>query len=456
MVKEKSKSLWECVECGHTQPKWSGSCTACNNWNSFVEQSFYEDKEERFQTKKERSKPLPVSEISTSGFVRIKTGISEFDRLMGGGVVPGSLNLIGGEPGIGKSTFLLQLSEGLAQQGLKVLYVCGEESVDQTALRAKRLTIKSANLFLFSETLFSSVKQEIDNLKPDVIIVDSIQILYKSSLPSAPGSVVQVRELATEFMLLAKGFGITTFLIGHMTKSGDLAGPRVLEHIVDTVLEFEGDRQHGFRLLRSIKNRFGSTDDIALFQMKENGLCQIANLSEAFLKERRKKMPGSVIVATVDGIRSMLIEVQALVTKSPFPNPSRKSAGLDQNRLALLLAVLEKKVGYRLYNCDVFVSLAGGMRIVEPALDLGILLAIASSFSNRPIEAQAVALGEVGLGGEVRSVYRIESRLNEAINMGFTRIILPKRNLKDLADSYKEKLQLVGIETVEEAISELI
>ena len=375
---------------------------------------------------------------------------------MGGGVVPGSLNLIGGEPGIGKSTFLLQLSEGLAKQGLKVLYVCGEESIDQTALRAKRLNVQSPNLFLLSETLFSTVKQEIDQLKPDVIIVDSIQILYKSSLPSAPGSVVQVRELATEFMLLSKGFGITTFLIGHMTKSGDLAGPRVLEHIVDTVLEFEGDRQHGFRLLRSIKNRFGSTDDIALFQMRENGLTQIANLSEAFLKERRKKMPGSAIVATVDGIRSMLIEVQALVTKSPFPNPSRKSAGLDQNRLSLLLAVLEKKMGYRLYNYDVFVSLAGGMRIVEPALDLGILLAIASSFANRPLDAETVVLGEVGLGGEVRSVYRIESRLNEAINMGFKRIVLPKRNLKDLATSYKDKLQLVGIETVEEAISELI
>lgn len=452
----KVKSLWECVECGHTQPKWSGSCSSCNNWNTFVEQRAFEAKEERFQTRQTPKKPLPISEIATSGFVRVKTAISEFDRLMGGGVVPGSLNLIGGEPGIGKSTFLLQLAEGFARQGLKVLYISGEESSEQTALRAKRLDVKSPNLFLFSETQFFVIKEEIDKLKPAVLIVDSIQILYKANLPSAPGSVVQVRELATEFMLLAKGFGITTFLIGHVTKNGDLAGPRVLEHIVDAVLEFEGDRQLGFRLLRSVKNRFGSTDDIALFQMQENGLCQIANLSEAFLKERRKKMPGSVIVATIDGIRSMLIEVQALVTKSPFSNPSRRSAGLDQNRLALLLAVLEKKVGYHLYNCDVFVSLAGGMRIIEPALDLGVLLAIASSFSNRQVDSETVVLGEVGLGGEVRSVHRIESRIKEAINMGFKRMVLPQKNLQGLSSKYHSKLKLVGIETVEEAISELI
>ncbi len=452
----KTKSLWECIECGHSQPKWSGSCSACGNWNSFVQQKIFAEKEERFQVQKKITKPLPIHEIAIDNLLRIKSGFLEFDRLMGSGIVPGSLNLIGGEPGIGKSTFLLQLSDGLARQNLKVLYVCGEESTSQTALRAKRLGIASKNLFLLNETLFSSVKEQIDSLKPDIVIVDSIQILYKSSLPSAPGSIVQVRELATEFMLLAKNFGITVFLIGHVTKSGDLAGPRVLEHIVDTVLEFEGDRRQGFRLLRSIKNRFGSTDDLALFQMKETGLAEIANPSEAFLKERRKKMPGSVIVATVDGIRSLLIEVQALVTTSPFPNPSRRSAGLDQNRLALLLAVLEKKVGYRLYNCDVFVSLAGGLRIREPALDLGILLSIASSFANRVVNPDTVVLGEVGLGGEVRSLSRMESRLNEIFKMGFKTAILPKKNLEGLPDKYAKKLHLIGIETVEEAISETI
>ncbi|MFA5250894.1 MAG: DNA repair protein RadA, partial [Parachlamydiales bacterium] len=454
--KEKTKALWECLECGHTQPKWTGACSACSSWNSFVEQRSFTPSLGRFQSQNQAVRPIPITEISTAGFNRLKTNFSEVDRLLGGGLVVGSLNLIGGEPGIGKSTFLLQLANALAVQNKRVLYVCGEESADQTALRAQRLQAQAPSLYLLNETLFEAVKNEIDQLKPEILIIDSIQILYKAALPSAPGSVVQVRELATEFMLLAKGQGITTFLIGHVTKTGDLAGPRVLEHIVDTVLEFEGDRQSGFRLLRSVKNRFGSTDDIALFQMKEAGLMQIANLSEAFLKERKKKMSGSVIAATIEGIRAMLIEVQALVTKSPFPSPYRRSAGLDQNRLALLLAVLEKKLGYHLYNMDVFVSLAGGLKILEPGLDLAVLIAIASSFVARPLKQESIVLGEVGLGGEVRSVYRLESRLNEALNLGFSKALVPKKNLKDLSSSYFSKLELKGVESVEEAIGELL
>jgi DNA repair protein RadA/Sms len=292
-------------------------------------------------------------------------------------------------------------------------------------------------------------------LKPDVAIVDSVQIVYKSDLPSSPGSVVQVREIAMECMHLAKGQGITTFLIGHVTKSGEIAGPRVLEHMVDTVLDFEGDRQLGFRLLRVIKNRFGPTDEIAIFQMRESGLTEVANPSQAFLQERMKEIAGSAIVPGLEGARSFLLEIQALVTATAFPTPSRKSAGLDQNRLALLLAVLEKRVGYQLHHCDVFVALAGGLKIVEPAIDLGILLAIASSFTNRVIPSDVIAIGEVGLGGEVRGVSRIETRLKEAIHMGFKKCILPSKNLKSLEAGIREKIELIGVDLVDQAIQQV-
>jgi DNA repair protein RadA/Sms len=309
---------------------------------------------------------------------------------------------------------------------------------------------------LFSETNFSHIKLQIDQLKPDILIIDSIQIVYKSELTSAPGSVSQVRELATEFMHLAKGLGIATFLIGHVTKSGEIAGPKVLEHIVDTVLDFEGDRQHGYRMLRAVKNRFGPTDDIALFQMGVEGLKEVTNPSEAFLKERVKETSGSVIIPTIEGSRAILIEVQALVAASAFSTSTRKSTGLDQNRLALLLAVLEKRMAYPLHHSDVFVSVAGGMKIVEPAIDLGILLAIASSFCNKAIDPDTIVIGEVGLGGEVRSVSRIESRIKEAILMGFKRCVLPKRNLKGLSSALAQKIELKGIEFVEEAVNALI
>jgi DNA repair protein RadA/Sms len=453
----KQKVIWSCTDCGHRQVKWTGSCSVCQKWNTFVQELEIEEKGKRFEPGgRTAAQPMRVKEISTTDFRRISTLMPECDRLLGGGIVSGSLTLIGGDPGIGKSTLMMQIAQKLAEQNLTVLYVCGEESVEQTSLRASRLNVNSDRLFLLSETLFSHIKMHIEQLKPDVLIVDSIQILYKGELPSAPGSVSQVRELATEFMHLAKGLGIATFLIGHVTKSGEIAGPRVLEHLVDTVLDFEGDRQHGYRLLRSVKNRFGPTDDIALFQMVSNGLAEVSNPSMLFLEERMKETAGSVIIPTIEGTRALLIEVQALVAASAFSTSSRKSTGIDQNRLSLLLAVLEKRMGYQLHHCDVFVSIAGGLKIVEPAIDLGLLMAIASSFCNKPIDSETVVIGEVGLGGEVRSVPRIENRIREAIHMGFSRCILPQRNLKSIATDLAQKISLIGVDMVEDAIHELI
>src|SRR3989344_5316861 len=369
----KTKVVWSCRECGHNQLKWTGSCSSCQNWNTLVEEVSIPEKNHRFEGKRDGAcKPVRIGDVEMGDCKRLSTQMGELDRLFGGGIVVGSLILIGGEPGVGKSTLLLQMSHALASQGLIVLYICGEESTQQTSLRAQRLSIDHQNLYLLSETLFSAIRVQIDQLKPDVVIVDSVQIVYKSELPSSPGSVVQVREIATEFMHLAKGYGITTFLIGHVTKSGELAGPRVLEHLVDTVLDFEGDRQHGLRLLRSIKNRFGATDEIAIFQMKETGLLEVPNPSQGFLEERMKEIPGSAIVPGLEGALSFLLEIQALVTTTAFPSPSRKSTGLDQNRLALLLAVLEKRLGYTLHHCDVFVALAGGRGNVETPIELGI------------------------------------------------------------------------------------
>ncbi len=451
------KILWACRECGHNQPKWTGSCPSCQNWNTLVEEAAIEEKNVRFETKKTQSaKPVRIRDVQTNESTRLATNMGELDRLFGGGIVDGSLILVGGEPGVGKSTLLLQIANALALQQLTVLYVCGEESAEQTSLRARRLGIDHPNVYLLSETLFSAIRMHIDHLKPDIAIVDSVQIVYKSEIPSSPGSVVQVREIATEFMHLAKGEGITVFLIGHVTKSGEIAGPRVLEHLVDTVLDFEGDKQHGYRLLRAIKNRFGPTDEIAIFQMKESGLTEVANPSLAFLEGRMREVAGSAIVPGLEGARAFLMEIQALVTATAFSTPSRKSAGLDQNRLALLLAVLEKRVGYQLHHCDVFVALAGGLKIVEPAIDLGIVLAIASSFANRFLPADLVVLGEVGLGGEVRAVSRIETRLKEAIHMGFKKCILPKRNLKGLTPGLGEKIQLIGIDLVDTAIQHVL
>ena len=452
----KAKTVWICNECGHNQSKWSGSCPSCGEWNTFAEEALVEEKQVRFESRSSGAKPKLIRDVNTDTFVRHKTGFAELDELLGGGLVVGSLSLLGGEPGIGKSTLTLQLCDRLAKQGLTVLYICGEESAEQTTLRARRLGIDSDRLYLFSETLFSNIKGQVDALKPDILIVDSVQIVYKGDISSAPGSVTQVREIAMECMHLAKGQGITTVLIGHVTKSGEIAGPRVLEHIVDTVFEFEGDRQHGYRILRSIKNRFGPTDNVALFQMEQKGLIEVTNPSETLLQERVSNTPGSAIIPTIEGSRAMLVEVQALVAPSSFPTSSRRGTGVDQKRLALLLAVLEKRMGYTLHSLDVFVSVAGGIKIDEPAIDLGIILAIASSFCNRIINPTTVLLGEVGLGGEVRTVPRIEARLKEAIGMGFTKCLLSTRNIKGLPKSLTQKIALHGISRVEEAIHLLL
>lgn len=453
----KQKSVWYCSECGQKQLKWAGQCPSCSLWNTFQEELEMSSLPRRFEAQGAvASRPVKLNEVKLQETPRIQTKIREYDRLVGGGIVPGSLTLIGGDPGIGKSSLMLQLSFALAQQGLLVLYVCGEESVEQTSLRAQRLGIQTDHLLLLSETNFSLIKNHIDQINPDALIIDSIQIVYKSELSSAPGSVSQVRETTTEFMHIAKGRGIATFLIGHVTKSGEIAGPRVLEHLVDTVLYFEGDKQHNYRMIRVVKNRFGPTDEIAVFQMKDCGLVEVPNPSEIFLEERQKGVIGSVIIPTLEGSRPILIEVQALVTDTVFSTPSRRSTGLDQNRMALLLAVLEKRMGYQMYKCDVFVSVAGGLRVLEPAIDLGILLASASSMRNCIVDPESIVLGEVGLGGEVRSVPRIESRLKEAIHMGFSRCIIPKRNMKGISEEIRKKIALVGVEFVEEAVHALL
>jgi DNA repair protein RadA/Sms len=453
----KTKTVWACKECGHVQAKWTGSCSACHKWNTFEEEMPVEIDTSRFFVETpEKIKPMRISEVQTLPLKRLESGLKEFDRLLGGGVVPGSLTLLAGDPGIGKSTLLLQISEALASKKKTVLYVSGEESVDQTALRARRLGVQSESLFILSDTQFSAIKTYIEQIKPDVLIVDSIQILYKQELPSSPGSVSQVRELAMEFMHLSKKLSMATFLIGHVTKSGEIAGPRVLEHIVDVVLDFEGDRHQGYRILRSVKNRFGPTEDIVLFQMGALGLSEVENPSSFFLQERQRESVGSVIIPSLEGSRSVLIEAQSLVAPSPYPTATRKSTGIDANRLALLLAVLEKKAGYQLHHCDVFVSIAGGVKIYEPAIDLGLSMAILSSFTNVSIDPDTAVFGEVGLGGEVRSVAKAESRVKEALHLGFKRCILPKKNWSGLSGDLKKKIEVLGVSTIEEAIHALL
>lgn len=446
MSSKSKKIIWCCQECGHMQPKWTGQCCQCNQWNSFQEEFDFKESQNRFSDLLP-AKPVRIDEVQLEKTPRVITHLNEFDRLLGGGIVRGSLMLVGGDPGIGKSTLLLQVSQAIARQGLLVLYVCGEESVVQTSMRAKRIGVSSDNLLLLSETNFNLIKNQIDSVKPDVVIIDSIQIIYKSEIPSAPGSVSQVRETATELMHIAKGKEISIFLIGHVTKSGEIAGPHVLEHLVDTVLYFEGDRQHNYRMMRVVKNRFGSSDEVAVFQMQEKGLIEVKNPSEIFLEERIGENSGSVVIPTIEGTRAILIEIQALVTDTVYATPSRRCTGLDPNRLALLLAVLEKRVGYQLHNRDVFVSIAGGLKIVEPAIDLGVILAVASSLTNRRIDADMVVMGEVGLGGEVRSIGRIQERLKEAGHMGFTKALIPKKN-----EIPNLPIEIMVIERVEEAI----
>jgi DNA repair protein RadA/Sms len=452
----KEKALWVCENCGDKHAKWSGQCHLCKEWNTIKEEILAITTPRFITENKTPSKPMRVSEVPKCDMPRILTKNQEFDRLLGGGLVPGSLSLVGGDPGIGKSTLLLQISQALAIQNLTVLYICGEESISQTSLRAKRLNVDNPNLFLLSETNFNCIKPHIDTLNPDIIIVDSIQILYKEEISSAPGSITQVRENAMEFMHLAKGRGIAIFLIGHVTKSGEIAGPKILEHLVDTVLYFEGDRHLNFRIMRVVKNRFGTTDEIAVFQMLARGLREVTNPSQLFLEERTKEVSGSVIISTIEGTRPILVEIQALLTDTVFATPSRRCTGLDKNRVSLLIAVLEKYMGYPLYRSDAFLSVAGGLKILEPAVDLGVMIAIASSFSNKPVDPNTIVIGEVGLGGEVRAVPRIVPRLKEAFTMGFKRAVIPKRNMRGLAGEIPDGLQIVGVKKIQEAINTVI
>lgn len=420
MTKVKSKIIWLCSSCQTSSMKWAGQCHQCKEWNTLIEQEVASTPREKTSALTgKREKVWRLDEIDSIAPKRLLTGIGEFDRLIGGGIVPGSLLLLAGDPGIGKSTLLLQLSAKVSNQHQqKVLYVSGEESIPQICLRASRLGIKTKDLLLVSETRISAIRAHIEAERPALVIIDSIQIVYKEEIPSAAGSVVQVRECSSEFLHIAKSTGIPIILIGHVTKSGDLAGPRVLEHMVDTVLYFESDIEAGLRLIRGIKNRFGATDELAVFQMGHLGLEEVKNPSALFIKGAHGHS-GSSVAPSIEGSRAMLIEVQALVTKSFYPQPARRSTGLDPNRLAVLLAVLEKKVGLSLHTCDVFVSIAGGLRITEPAIDLAVAAAICSSLTSRAIDPKVALMGEIALSGDLRPVSRQSTRLKELSNMGF-------------------------------------
>ncbi len=395
-------------------------------------------------------RPTTLFAVTPDEQLRIKTGLEEIDRVLGGGIVPGSAVLVGGPPGIGKSTLLLQLSNQLASTGKKILYVSGEESINQIKLRAGRLGVSSPNLYILSETNLNLIIEHIKKLSPRLVIIDSIQVVYKPNLQSVPGSVSQVRESAGELTAFAKSSNIPVFLIGHVTKEGSIAGPRVLEHMVDVVLYFEGEVYHDYRILRAIKSRFGPTNEIAIFEMLENGLQEVASPSEVFLKKRTNGVIGSTVVPVLEGSRSILVELQSLVTSTKFGLPSRRVTGLDYNRVILLLAVLKKRVGLKIGGCDIFVSIAGGIKIVEPAADLGVCVSCTSSFKERPTRAHDVVLGEVGLRGEVRPVTRIIPRITEAEKLGFKRCIIPESNFKRI--DFKGKIEIIGVETVEQAL----
>ncbi len=451
-MKKNTKTVYTCQSCGYQAPKWLGKCPDCGQWQSFVEE-YQSARPSAIPTEGMLSamrEPVCINDIELEGEERILTGISEFDRVLGGGIVPGTMILIGGDPGIGKSTLMLQAQCSLAEKGLKVLYVSGEESIRQLSIRSRRLSAKSTGLFVISEIDIEAILSIVGSVKPDVLVVDSIQTMFCPDLSSAPGSVSQVRESAMKLMLLSKKTNLPTFLVGHVTKDGAIAGPKLLEHMVDTVLYFEGDRNHIFRILRSVKNRFGSTNEIGVFEMKENGLNEILNPSAAFLSEKPSSSPGSVVTASMEGTRPILVELQALASSTNFGTPRRTILGLDHNRVALLAAVMEKKLGMHLMGYDIFMNVAGGVKVDEPAVDMGIIAAVASSFLDRPVSDGTVVLGEVGLTGEVRAISHAETRVAEIQKMGFKRCLLPKSNLKRITGT--GKIELSGINSISEAM----
>ncbi len=441
---KQSRTIFICQQCGYKTPKWLGRCPECGQWNCMVETLV--SPERRPRDKAHVPEPEKISEISLAKETRIKTGIEEFDRILGGGVVPGSLILIGGEPGIGKSTLLLQVLERFAGRNLKALYITGEESVQQIKLRATRLGINSDNLFVMAETCMENFMEQVEAVSPGIIAVDSIQTIYTDELSSTPGSVSQIREVTANLMNFGKVIGIPVFIIGHVTKEGAIAGPKVLEHMVDTVLYFEGDRGHVYRVLRSVKNRYGSTNEIGVFEMKDTGLEQVGDPSHIFLQERPIDVPGSVVVPCIEGTRPLLLEIQALVGPSPFGVPRRTTVGVDANKISLLVAVLGKRLGIEMGDQDIFINVAGGMRVQEPASDLGIMAAMISSFLNKPVHMDLVVFGEVGLAGEVRAVSQPEIRINEARKLGFSNCVLPYANLQDC--NGKTGMKLVGVKSI--------
>ncbi|MCM3218017.1 DNA repair protein RadA [Niallia taxi] len=453
MAKRKTKFL--CQECGYESAKWMGKCPGCGNWNTMVEEVEKAPAQRKgafahSQGMTLAAKPIPVTSIETVNEPRIKTDLGELNRVLGGGVVPGSLVLIGGDPGIGKSTLLLQVSAQLALKKQSVLYVSGEESQKQTKLRADRLGVMSDQLLVYSETNLEEISRTIENSKVDFVVIDSIQTIFHPEVTSAPGSVSQVRECTAELMRIGKTKGIAIFIVGHVTKEGSIAGPRLLEHMVDTVLYFEGERHHTYRILRAVKNRFGSTNEMGIFEMKEFGLEEVENPSEIFLEERSQGAAGSTVVASMEGTRPVLVEIQALISPTSFGNPRRMATGIDHNRVPLLMAVLEKRVGMLLQNQDAYLKVAGGVKLDEPAIDLAIAVSIASSFRDKTTRATDCIIGEVGLTGEVRRVSRIEQRVQEAAKLGFERVILPANNLSGL--KAPEGIQLIGVSSVGEAL----
>lgn len=457
MAKSKNTTIFYCQHCGYESSKWMGQCPGCKEWNSFVEETVNkaELKNAGGQLKRltEKAEPCVLSEISIREEDKILTGIAELDRVLGGGIVQGSLTLVGGDPGIGKSTLLLQVCRNLAAAGRKVLYISGEESQVQIKMRADRIGSFSENMLLLCETALDTIAEVIRQKKPDVVVIDSIQTMYNDAVSAAPGSVSQVRESTGVFLQLAKGLGVSIFIVGHVTKEGTVAGPRVLEHMVDTVLYFEGDRHASYRILRGVKNRFGSTNEIGVFEMREEGLVEVANPSEFMLNGRPKDASGAVVACSMEGTRPILIEIQALVCHSNFGIPRRQTTGTDFNRVNLLMAVLEKRSGIQLSGCDAYVNITGGMKIMEPAIDLAIVLAIISSFRNTVVSSKLVAFGEVGLSGEVRAVSMAKQRVAEAEKLGFETCILPEVCAEDCRKN--SKMKIIGVRTVQDAMEHL-
>ena len=449
----KEKVIYFCQSCGAESTKWMGQCPSCREWNTFVEETVSTKKSKSlslYSGSKIHAEAVKLKDIEPAGEARMTTGMAELDRALGGGIVPGSVALIGGDPGIGKSTLLLQVCRNLAEDGRGVLYVSGEESLQQIKLRAERIGKFGEAMSLLCETNLGVIDEIVRKERPQIVVIDSIQTMYNESAASAPGSVSQVRESTGALLRMAKGLGIAVFVVGHVTKEGVVAGPRVLEHMVDTVLYFEGDRHAAYRILRSIKNRFGPTNEIGVFEMRSNGLEEVKNPSEFMLGGRPKGASGSVVACSMEGSRPILLEVQALVCRSNFGMPRRTAAGTDFNRVNLLMAVLEKRVGFQMGNCDAYVNIAGGIKMNEPAIDLGIALALVSSYKNRPVDEKTICFGEIGLSGEVRSVNMAEQRALEARKLGFTACILPESAKSALTEI--KGIRLIGVKTVKDAI----